>query len=153
MINILNFKASSLRLDEKTSLGLKIYYAGYVNKKLEWGVNSVNPLYLMINRFYVTISEKDSNKYLTFDNISKNDSVLKKYDQVFAGIKHPINKIDKSDGEYDKDYMKIKFLSDDDIPLDKMLYFQTVTIIIRCVFKQKGIYYPQVYLDNFLYQV
>ena len=132
MINILNFKASNLRLDEKTSLGLEIYYAGYVDKKLEWSVNSVNPLYLMINRFYGTISEKNSNKYLTIDNISKNV-------QVFAGIKHHINKIDKSDGEYDKDYIKIKFLSDDDISLDKMLYFQTVTIIIRCVFKQNGI--------------
>ena len=49
--------------------------------------------------------------------------------------------------------MKIKFLSDDDIPLNKMIYFSTVTVIIRCVFKRNGVYYPQVYLDDCLYQV
>ena len=58
LINILNFEANNLKLDKKTSLGLDIYYIGYVDKKPEWQVNSVNPLYLMINRFYGTISEK-----------------------------------------------------------------------------------------------
>ena len=46
-----------------------------------------------------------------------------------------------------------KFLSDDDIPLNKMIYFPTVTVIIRCVFEQSGLYYPQVYLNDCLYQV
>ena len=44
--------------------------------------------------------------------------------------------------------MKIKFLSDDDIPLNKMIYFPTVTVITRCIFKQNKVYYPQVYLDD-----
>ena len=46
-----------------------------------------------------------------------------------------------------------KFLSDDSLPLDKLIYFPTMTVIIRCVFKQDGIFYPQVYLDNCLYQM
>ena len=79
--------------------------------------------------------------------------MLKKYDQVFAGIKYRINNIDGSEVVYEKDYMKIKFLSDDDIPLNKMIYFPTVTVIIRCVFKQNGLYYPQVYLHDCLHQV
>ena len=58
LINILNFEANNLKLDKKTSLGLDIYYIGYVDRKPEWQVNSVNPLYLMINRFYGTISKK-----------------------------------------------------------------------------------------------
>ena len=62
-------------------------------------------------------------------------------------------KIDDSDGEYDKDYMKIKFFSDDDIPLNKVLYFPTVTVTIRCVYEKDGICYPQVYLDDCLYRV
>ena len=45
------------------------------------------------------------------------------------------------------------FLSDDNIPLSKMIYFPTVTVIIRCVFEQSGLYYPQVYLNDCLYQV
>ena len=48
---------------------------------------------------------------------------------------------------------KNKFLSDDDIPLNKMIYFPTATVIIRCIFEQNRMYYPQVYLDDCLYQV
>ena len=76
--------------------------------------------------------KKNGNKYLTID---KGDNVLKKYDQVFAGIKHHINKINDSEINYDKDYMKITFLRDDSIPLNKLIYFPTITVIIRCVFK------------------
>ena len=109
--------------------------------------------YLLINRVYGFVSEKNGNKYLTIDNISKNDNDLKKYDQVFAGIKHHINKTDGSEVVYEKDYMKIKFSTDDSIPLNKITYFPTITVIIRCVFKQNGVYYPQVYLDDSLYQI
>ena len=49
--------------------------------------------------------------------------------------------------------MKIKLNTDDDIPLNKMLYFPTITIIIRCVFEKDDIYYPQVYLDDCLYDL
>ena len=34
-----------------------------------------------------------------------------------------------------------------------MLYFPTIAVVIRYVFKQNGIYYPQIYLDDYLYQV
>ena len=40
--------------------------------------------------------------------------------------------------------MKIKFNTDDDIPLNKKLHFLTITVIIRCVFEKDGKYYPQV---------
>ena len=45
LINITNFEASNLKLDEKQSMDLDIYCTGYVDKKPEWGVNSANPLY------------------------------------------------------------------------------------------------------------
>ena len=48
-------------------------------------------------------------------------------------------------GEYDKDYMKIKFNSDDDIPLNKVLNLSTVTVIIRNIFEKDGKYYPQIF--------
>ena len=94
--------------------------------------------------------KKNGNKYLTID---KSDSVLKKYDQVFAGIKHHIKKIDDSEVNYNTDYMKITFLSDDSILLKELIYFPTVTVITRCVFKQNGVFYPHVYLDDCLYQI
>ena len=88
----------------------------------------------MINRFYGHIEEENGVKYLIITDISKNKNVLKKYDQVFSGIKHHINKIDGTEVVYDKDYMKIKFLSDDSILLNKMIYFATMTVIIKDVF-------------------
>ena len=105
---------------------------------------------MIINRFYGSISEKNSDKYLTID---KGDSVLKKYDQVFSEIKHHIKKISDEDVNFNSDYDKINFLSKDSLPLNKLIYFPTLTIVIRCVFKQNGIFYPHVYLDDCLYQI
>ena len=47
-------------------------------------------------------------------------------------------------GEYDKDYMKIKFDSDDDLPLNKVVKFYDLTVIIRSIFEKDGKYYPQI---------
>ena len=149
LINVLNFEASNLKLEKKTWKDIDIYYIGYVDKKPDWNVNSVNLLYLIINRVYGYVSEKNGNKSLTID---KRDSVLKKYAQVFSGIKHHIKKIDDGEANFNSDYDEIKFLSDDSLPLNKLIYFPTVTVVIRCVFKQNGVFYPQVYLDDCLYQ-
>ena len=94
-------------------------------------------MYLIINRVYGSISEKKSVKYLIID---KGDSVLKKYDQVFAGIKYHIDKISNENVNFNSDYDKIKFLSKDSLPLNKLIYFPTLTVVIRCVFKQNGIF-------------
>ena len=55
--------------------------------------------------------------------------------------------------EYDKDFMKIKFNSDDNIPLNKQLNFSTITVIIRNIFEKDGKYYSQIFLDECLYEV
>ena len=49
--------------------------------------------------------------------------------------------------------MKIKFNSDDDLPLNKPLKLHAMTIIIRSVFEEDGKLYPQVLLDDVLYEV
>ena len=55
--------------------------------------------------------------------------------------------------EYEKDYMKIIFNSDDDLPLNKTLKFHLMTITIRSVFEGDGKIYPQVFLDDSLYEL
>ena len=75
-----------LKLDKKTSMGLNIYYIGYVTKKPEWNVNSVNPLYLMINRMEGFIEEKEGDKYLNIALTDRNSEVLRKYSEVCDGI-------------------------------------------------------------------
>ena len=49
--------------------------------------------------------------------------------------------------------MKIKFNSDDDVPLNKPLTFHAMTIIIRSVFEEDAKFYPQVFLDGALYEL
>ena len=41
--------------------------------------------------------------------------------------------------------MKIKFNTDDGIRLNKVLYFPTITVIIRCIFEKNVKYYPGYY--------
>ena len=65
-------------------MGFNIYYIGYITKKTQWNVNSVNPLYLMINLIGGFI---DGDKYLSIASTERNSEVLKKYSKVWSGIK------------------------------------------------------------------
>ena len=49
--------------------------------------------------------------------------------------------------------MKIKFNSDDDLPLNKKLIFYNMTVTIRCVFIEDNKLYPQIFLDEALYSL
>ena len=108
----------------------------------------------MINRIDGFIEEKNGDKYLNIALTDRNSEGLKKYAEVWNGIKDFITKINNNKlGEYDKDYMKIKFNSNDDIPLNKQVNFPTITIIIRNIFEKDSKYYPQTFLDECLYEV
>ena len=49
--------------------------------------------------------------------------------------------------------MKTKFNSDDNLPLNKPLKFHSMTIIIKSVYEEGGKLYPQVFLDDPLYEL
>ena len=80
---------------------------------------------------------------------------MQKYPEVFDGIKEIIKKINDYSQpiKYDDNCMKIKFNTNDNIPLNKIIYFRTITIIIRSVTQKDGKYYLQTFLDECLYQV
>ena len=59
-----------------------------------------------------------------------------------------IEKIDIKTSEYGKDFMKIKFNSDDNLPLNKTSKLRNLTVVVRSVFEEG---YPQVLLDEYLY--
>ena len=110
---------------------------GYVTKRSELKINSINPLYLMINRIDGFIQEKNGDKYLNIADTDGNSEVLEKYSEVWSGIKDCIEKINNSElREYDKDFLIIKFNSDDDIPLNKVLNFPSITVIIRNIIRE-----------------
>ena len=117
-------------------------------------INSVNPLYLIIAELDVYIEENNGNKYLTFASTEKNKKVLEKYTKLWDEIKYHIQTINAGkSGGYEKDYMRMRFNSDDNLPLNKILKLRMLTIIVRSVFEEDGKYYPQVFLDECLYEV
>ena len=127
-------------------MDISIYYIEYVTTKSisdYENITSVNPLYQIINDVDGYIEENDKNKYLAFASTDNNKEVLKKYIKLWDEIKYHIQTINDDEfGEYAKDYMKIKFCSDDNLPLNKVLKFHTLTIIIRNIFEKDGKYYP-----------
>ena len=146
IIHLENFDARLLKLDKKSHKDIGIYNVGYVTKKKIgdcMNINSVNPLYLGITCVNGYIEEKDSNKYLVFDSTDENKELLKKYNDVFNGIRDKIKEINSNECDYEKDYMKIKFNSDDDLSLNKSLKFCLMTITIRHVFEEDSKLYPQ----------
>ena len=102
---------------------------------------------MRINNGNGYIEEKDSKKYLVFDSIDENRELLKKYSDAFNEIMSKIRETDDDWLEYSKDYMKIRFSSDDNLPLNKPLKFYNMTVTIRCVFREDNKLYPQVFLD------
>ena len=158
MINTADFYSNLLKIDKKLCQDIDIYYIVYIAIK-KFGdcenIHSVGPLYLLINQASAYTEEKNGNKYLIFhDSVNENKEVLKKYTDVWDGIKYEIKTINGGkENDYGKDYMKIKFNSDDDLPLNKPLKFPTLTIIIRSVFEEGGKLYPQIYLDECLYEL
>ena len=91
LINIKNFNSNSLKLDKKSALSNDVYYIGYITKKPQWNVNSVNPLYLMINKIKGHFEEVDGDRYLIVK--SENGDIMQKHQEVFDEIKETIKKI------------------------------------------------------------
>ena len=100
------------------------------------------------------IEEINWNKYLIFDSTGENKKLLKKYNDVFNGIRDEIKIINGGkENDYEKDYIKIKFNSDDKLPLNKPLKLHNMTIITRSVFEEDGKLYLQDFLYDTLYEL
>ena len=94
-------------------------------------------MYLIINEMtghveYNSIEEKNENKYLVLDEIDENKEVLNKYGEVGEGIKIEIETINCGEKfEYGKDLKNIRFVSNDDLPINKPIKLRLLTITIR----------------------
>ena len=107
----------------------------------------------MIDRIKVHFEEKVGAKYLIIS--PENGDTIQKYQEAFDRLKEIIKKINDYSQpiKYDNNYMKIEFSTVDNIPLNKIIYLPTITIIIRSITEKDNKYYPQVFLDDCLYQV
>ena len=95
--------------------------------------------------------EINGNKYLTL--VPTNENKEKKYEELWSKIRDLIRSITKNSDDYDEKYMKIKFNSDDELPLNKTIEIPTMAIVVRAVFHENNKYYPQVFLDECLYKL
>ena len=82
------FDNNNLRLDKQSVFNNDAYYFGYITKKPQYNINSVNALYLMINKIKGHFEEVDGDKYLIIS--SENGDIMQNYQEVFDGIKEII---------------------------------------------------------------
>ena len=120
IINLKDSESKLLKIDKKSYKNIVIYNIGYITiKKIDdcENIYRANPLYLLINHATGYIKDENENKYLIFDSTDENKELLKKYTDVWDGIKNEIKTINGGkENDYEKNYMKIKFISDDDLP-------------------------------------
>ena len=156
-INFKNFDTRLLKIDKKHYKKIDIYYIGYVTVKRIANCNNVNsviPLYLVIDKMIGHFEEKNGYKYLILDDVNENKEVSKKYEEIWDGIKKEIETINGSKKiEYGKDFLKSRFKSNDYLPLNKPIKLHLLTIIIRSVFSEDDKFYPQLFLDDALYEL
>ena len=82
----------------------------------------------------------------------KSKDTLKKHEELWNKIRDLIRSITNNSSNYDKKYMKIKFNSDDDLPLKKTLKLYNM-VVVRSVFHEDNKYYPHVSLNEYLYKL
>ena len=125
--------------------GIDIYYIGYVVNKLEYDINSVKPLYFSVESLLGSVEKKDksNDRYLVIDKSTI--EVINFFNTLREYIENKVI-LDKIDG-----FDKIRFNSDIDLPLRTLIQFKILTIIIRCIIKKDGKYYPEIYLDECMY--
>ena len=132
-----------LKVDKKSFLDDNVYNISYVTEKPEYNINSVNPLYLCIRYLKGFIDELDGKKDLNISLADKDNGVIIKHLEVFDGIEDNIKKL--KDGlpvVYNKNYMKIQLETNDVLPLNKLIKFHALTIVIRQVFEKGNVFYP-----------
>ena len=153
IIDLDEFDESKIKVDKKDFNDIDIYYLGYEYKKKITECNiirSVNPLYLRIVDIKGQFEKgKDDAWYLV---ISDKDDVYKKLVDIFKSIKNKITEKIWDVVEYDNDYIKIKFESNNIFPTDKDVDIHIAAIVIRAIFAKDGKYYAQLFLDDGLYK-
>ena len=146
IIFIDDFNIKFFKITKRESrAGIYIYYIRYVVNKLEHDINSVRPLYLNVESLLGSVEKIDesNDRYLVIDK--SNIKVINVFNTLREYIENKII-LDKING-----FDKIRFNSDIDLPLGTLIQFKMLNIIIRCIIKKDGKYYPEIYLDECMY--
>ena len=91
-------------------------------------IDTVNPLYFIINKVNRYFKEINKNKYLTLVPTNEIREIIRSYAKMRIEIRDLIRWMTKNLDNYDKKYMKIKFNLDDELPLNKKIFTELFTI-------------------------
>ena len=72
----------------------------------------------------------------------------KKYQELWIKIGDLIRSVTKKSDDYDDKYIKNKFYSDNELPVDKTIEILVMTIVVRAIFYENNKYYPQIFQMN-----
>ena len=142
IVYINDFDSNLLEVIKRESrIGANIYYIGYVLNP-NYDYNTINPLYFVINRLI------GYHKYLVVTKSMRNRKIIHSFDTIWSHIEHKIN---PNNFNNIKDYDKLRFNSDIDLPTDTLNEFRSLVINVSCVIEKDGKYYPEIYFDGCLY--
>ena len=110
-------------------------------------------MYFVINHLigYIEETEESNDKYLVVTKIMCNRKIIHSFDTIWSHIEHKINPNNFNNNNKIKDYDKLRFNSDIDLPKDTLIEFRSLIINVSCVIEKDGKYYPEIYLDECLY--
>ena len=128
----------------------------------EYKTHSIKPFYLVINHLFGHIEkiERSSDRYLIV-NIN-NEKIINVFDKIWRFVEQRITSngiwkfveneiIFNNANNKIKEYDKLRFTSNLDLPLDTLIEFQALTLTISCVIEKDGKYYSEIYLGEGLY--
>ena len=97
--------------------------------------------------------EINKSKYLTLVPTNESKEKIKKYEELWSKIKDLIRSITKNSDDYNEKYMKIKFNSNEELPLNKTIEIPSMIIFVRAIFFENNKCYLQVFFDECLYEI
>ena len=119
IINIKDFDPKNIKIDQMSYKNIFIYHIAYVTIKKDLKIYSINPLQLIFGIVNGYFEEINRNKYLTEVPTDESKEKIKRYEKLWIKIRDLIRSINKNSDYYDGKYMKIKFNSHDNLPLNK----------------------------------
>ena len=142
-ININDLDPFLLDIKKKSSKDIDIYYIDYIQENL----NSSNPLRIKIDSATGYFKEKNDEKYLVLDS-------AKEYERVWSETRSEIKRINGGKKVfYEKNYRNIGINTEDDLPLKESLKFLALIVNINLVLQTDNKLYPQIYLDECIYEL
>ena len=112
MINIKNLNPNKIKTDKKSYKSTLIYYIGYktINNLSYIKINSLNVLYLIIDKINGNNEENNGNIHLMLVPTDESKNTLKKYEELRSKIRDLFRSITNNSDNVDKKYIKSKLI-------------------------------------------